>query len=54
MTVEELRSCDPVKTNGDLGLDYAFDGITLLDPEAPAYPCGLVAKSLFNDTLSLF
>ena len=54
MTVEELDSCEPVKTNSDLGLDYAFDGITLLDPEAPAYPCGLVAKSLFNDTLSLF
>ena len=54
MPVEELDSCDPVKTNADLGLELAFDGITPLKPNAPAYPCGLVAKSLFNDTLALY
>ena len=54
MSVEEIDSCDPVRTNRELGLKFAFDGVTLLDPDAPTYPCGLVAKSLFNDTLELF
>ena len=25
-----------------------------LDPEAPAIPCGLIAKSIFSDTFRLF
>ena len=54
MPVEEIDSCDPVKTNKELGLKYAYDGVTELIPDAAAYPCGLVAKSLFNDTLELF
>ena len=54
MNIDEIDSCDPVMTNSDLGLEFAYDGITRLEPEAPAYPCGLVAKSLFNDTLELY
>ena len=54
MTVEEINSCDPVTSNKDLGLAFAYDGVTPLDPDAPAFPCGLVAKSVFNDTLELF
>ena len=34
-----------------LGKTYAIDG-TLLDQNANADPCGLIAKSLFNDTFT--
>lgn len=33
---------------------YAWDGKTLLDPMAVANPCGLIAKSFFNDTYSMY
>jgi hypothetical protein len=51
--VADLDVCEPIITNRDLGFDYAADGKTKLDPEAPANPCGLVAMSLFNDTYTL-
>jgi hypothetical protein len=31
-----------------------LDGLTILDPNAIANPCGLIAKYRFNDTFSLF
>ena len=34
-----------------MGKTYAIDG-TLLDQNANADPCGLIAKSLFNDTFT--
>ena len=45
--------CDPIKLNKDL-----YEGITglnktVLDPEGVAHPCGLIAKSFFNDTFVL-
>ena len=45
--------CDPIKLNKDL-----YEGIlglnhTPLDPEGVAHPCGLIAKSFFNDTFVL-
>ena len=52
-TVAELDDCNPITKNSDLGIDTAIDG-TALDPDAPAFPCGLVAKSFFNDTFKLF
>ena len=36
-----------------MGKTYSLDG-TLLDPELAAYPCGIVAKSYFNDTFELY
>lgn len=54
-TTQQLKdTCDPIVTNSQLGFQYAYDGVTELDPDAPAHPCGLVAKSLFNDTYHLF
>jgi len=48
-TVDQLSDCDPIVTNRDGGFTVAWDGVTPLNLDAPANPCGLVAKSLFND-----
>ena len=47
---EANTMCDPSITNEQMGKVWAFDNTTRLDPEAIAYPCGLIARSLFNDT----
>lgn len=52
MTVAEA-DCDPIIKNQDIDKVFAADGVTKLDPEAIAIPCGLIAKSFFNDTYSL-
>lgn len=31
----------------------AFDGVTPLNPDAVAIPCGLVAQAFFNDTFQI-
>ena len=49
----EIKDCDPIITNKQLEFTHNVNG-TLLDPAAAAFPCGLVAKSFFNDTFSLF
>ena len=54
LTVSELSDCDPIKQNKDLGITKAFDKKTDLIKEDPAIPCGLVAKSFFNDTYVVF
>ena len=48
-------SCTPIIYNTNLGTNriYAIDGITLLDPNSAAHPCGLIAWSVFNGSNSL-
>lgn len=52
-----LDSCDPIIKVKDLWENQKFNLMTppvKLDDEEPAIPCGLVAKSFFNDTFQLF
>ena len=54
LTEEDIKNdCDPIKLNKDL-----YEGIvglngTELDPEEVAHPCGLIAKSFFNDSYKI-
>ena len=43
----DLTSCEPIIKNMDIGKEISFGGITL-NPDEPANPCGLIAKSFFN------
>lgn len=51
----QLSSCDPIIKVSDLweNQKYNINGVKLDDDE-PAIPCGLVAKSFFNDTFELW
>lgn len=56
MSTEELISCDPIIKVGDLWTNQRkniADPPADLDVNDPAIPCGLVAKSYFNDTYKL-
>lgn len=54
MTENDIKDdCDPIKLNKDL-----YEGVKSidgkeLDPDGVAHPCGLIAKSFFNDTYEL-
>ena len=43
--------CDPIVTNADVGKTMSING-KALNPDAVAYPCGLIAKSLFTGNQS--
>ena len=49
-TSEIDNYCDPIVDMEDLGLNTSLS----LSEDDPANPCGLVAKSYFNDTYQLF
>lgn len=50
--MDSLSDCDPIIKMSDLGKNYSLSK-NWLGPDAAANPCGLVAKSLFNDTYNL-
>lgn len=59
-TIDDISSsCEPITTNADLenmGITAFADG-TAFDATtkaAAAIPCGLIAKSFFNDTYALY
>ena len=47
--MKDSQDCDPVITNGEMGKDKSIEGNIDLDQKAVAIPCGLIAKSFFND-----
>lgn len=52
-SVDDIKDeCEPVIRNSDLWKTTSFND-TPLDPNAPANPCGLIARSLFNDSYVL-
>lgn len=54
LSIPEIQAdCEPFHLNKNIHAEYAFDGVTKLDPEAAANPCGLMAVSYFNDTFGL-
>ena len=50
---KDLATCAPIITNKDI---YKNTSVTEkpLDPNKPAYPCGLIARSYFNDTFRMY
>ena len=52
MLLEDLHRCDPARTNVEADRTVSVDGIPFTEEQklSPAFPCGLVAKSIFNDT----
>ena len=58
LTGDDINShddCEPAETNKQMGFPdnkIAIDGNTVLNPNSYAVPCGLMAKTFFNDSFS--
>jgi hypothetical protein len=50
--LQKASDCDPIYTMKDLGQTKVVN-LTTVPDDFPANPCGLIAKSLFNDTYNL-
>jgi len=48
-------NCDPIISVGDLDewQRFSLNGAALTDNNTAANPCGLIAKSTFNDTFKI-
>ena len=54
MEENEIKDdCDPIILNKDIYLGVKALNGTELDPDGVAHPCGLIAKSYFNDTFEI-
>ena len=49
--MKDSQDCDPVITNKDMNQKYSVTGEELKDDDV-AIPCGLIAKSYFNDNFT--
>jgi hypothetical protein len=50
--LDQLDGCYPVKKNKDIKANLTING-RVFDPEEPATPCGLIAKTFFTDSYIL-
>ena len=55
--INAVDNCDPLEYNSEMGFNEnttAIDNITKLKNESIAVPCGLIAKTFFNDSYEFF
>jgi hypothetical protein len=57
LTLDEIKkngNCKPVETNKEMGVIKSINKINYLEAEDVAIPCGLLARSYFQDYFDLF